>query len=61
MGDRTLFYAIVIIWLVLDQWTKYYVMNHFMLGESVPVIQDVFDLTYIIKRCAAFGMLANQQ
>lgn len=61
MGDRTLFYAIVIIWLVLDQWTKYYVMNHFMLGESVPVIQDVFHLTYIINRGAAFGMLANQR
>jgi len=56
-----LFYLIVIIWLVLDQVSKYYVMNHFAIGESVSVIQNVFHLTYIINRGAAFGMLANQR
>jgi signal peptidase II len=56
-----LFYLIAVIWLVLDQVTKYYVMNHFAIGESVSVIQNVFHLTYIINRGAAFGMLANQR
>lgn len=56
-----MFYLIVIIWLVLDQVSKYYVMNHFAIGESVSVIQNVFHLTYIINRGAAFGMLANQR
>jgi len=56
-----LFYFIAIIWLVLDQASKYYVMNHFALGESIPVIQNVFHLTYIINRGAAFGMLTNQR
>ncbi len=56
-----MFYLIAIIWLVLDQASKYYVMNHFAIGESVPVIQNVFHLTYIINRGAAFGMLANQR
>ncbi|GCL68391.1 lipoprotein signal peptidase [Veillonella tobetsuensis] len=56
-----MFYLIAIIWLVLDQVTKYYVMNHFAIGESVSVIQNVFHLTYIINRGAAFGMLANQR
>ena len=36
-------------------------MNHFAIGESVSVIQNVFHLTYIINRGAAFGMLANQR
>ncbi len=45
----------------MDQLTKYYVMNHFLLGESLPVIPNVFHLTYIINRGAAFGMLANQR
>ena len=36
-------------------------MNHFALGESLPVIQNVFHLTYIINRGAAFGMLTNQR
>jgi len=39
----------------MDQLTKYYVMNHFLLGESLPVIPNVFHLTYIINRGAAFG------
>ena len=56
-----MFYFIAIIWLVLDQASKYYVMNHFALGESIPVIQNVFHLTYIINRGAAFGMLTNQR
>ena len=56
-----MFYLIAIIWLVLDQASKYYVMNHFALGESLPVIQNVFHLTYIINRGAAFGMLTNQR
>ena len=56
-----MFYFIAIIWLVLDQASKYYVMNHFALGESIPVIHNVFHLTYIINRGAAFGMLTNQR
>lgn len=56
-----MFYLIAIIWLVLDQVSKYYVMNHFAIGESVSVIQNVFHLTYIINRGAAFGMLTNQR
>ena len=56
-----MFYFIAIIWLVLDQASKYYVMNHFALGESLPVIQNLFHLTYIINRGAAFGMLTNQR
>ena len=56
-----MFYLIAIIWLALDQASKYYVMNHFALGESLPVIQNLFHLTYIINRGAAFGMLTNQR
>ena len=56
-----MFYFIAIIWLVLDQASKYYVMNHFALGESLPVIQNVFHFTYIINHGAAFGMLTNQR
>lgn len=56
-----MFYLIAIIWLLFDQVSKYYVMNHFVLGESLPVIQNVFHFTYIINRGAAFGMLTNQR
>lgn len=56
-----MFYLIAIIWLLFDQVSKYYVMNHFVLGESLPVIQNVFHFTYIINHGAAFGMLTNQR
>ena len=56
-----MFYLIAIIWLLFDQVSKYYVMNHVVLGESLPVIQNVFHFTYIINHGAAFGMLTNQR
>ena len=56
-----MFYLIAIVWLLFDQVSIYYVMNHFVLGESLPVIQNVFHFTYIINHGAAFGMLTNQR
>lgn len=55
------------IWLVLisaflvaaDQVTKVYVHTHFHLGESVGVIPNFFNLTYVRNFGAAFGFLAE--
>ncbi|MEK2688988.1 signal peptidase II [Bdellovibrio sp. GT3] len=55
------------IWLVaisafliaLDQVTKLYVHTHFHLGESVVVIPNFFNLTYVRNFGAAFGFLAE--
>lgn len=43
----------------LDQLIKIYVHTHFRLGESIPVIQDFFHLTYVRNKGAAFGFLAQ--
>ena len=45
----------------LDQWTKYYVQTNMVLGMSIPVIPDIFHLTYILNPGAAFGILENQR
>jgi signal peptidase II len=42
--------------IVLDQLTKLYVHSHFGLGETVPVIQGLFHLTYVRNTGAAFGI-----
>lgn len=42
--------------LVLDQWTKYVVVNRLELYEPVSVIGDVVRWTYIHNRGAAFGL-----
>jgi signal peptidase II len=43
----------------LDQVTKLYVHTHFHLGESVVVIPNFFNLTYVRNFGAAFGFLAE--
>lgn len=40
----------------LDQIIKIYVHANFSLGESVPVIQDIFHITYVRNIGAAFGI-----
>ena len=46
---------------VLDQLTKLYVVAHFYVGESVPVIENIFHWTYILNPGAAFGMLEGSR
>ncbi|KYG66171.1 signal peptidase II [Bdellovibrio bacteriovorus] len=45
--------------IALDQVTKAYVHTHFHLGESVPVITNFFNFTYVRNFGAAFGFLAE--
>jgi signal peptidase II len=45
--------------IVLDQITKIQIYTHFQLGESVSVIKDLFNITYVRNFGAAFGFLAQ--
>lgn len=54
-------YIISMLTFILDQVAKWYVRSHFCLGESVPVVSDVFHWTYIVNHGAAFGVLMNQR
>ena len=47
--------------IAFDQWIKIYVHTHFTLGESVKVINDFFNLTYVRNTGAAFGMFRDAQ
>ena len=46
--------------LALDQLIKFLVMLTMTPGESVPVIKNVFHITYVLNPGAAFGMLPHQ-
>lgn len=46
---------------ILDQFSKYIVVENMALGESIPVIEEVFHLTYILNPGAAFGMFAHNR
>ena len=34
---------------ILDQFSKYIVVENMALGESIPIIEEVFHLTYILE------------
>lgn len=49
-----------IIVFMIDRGTKYLVMENMLLGQSIPVIQDFFHITYIKNPGAAFGLFAQK-
>ncbi|HEY4533299.1 MAG TPA: signal peptidase II [Fusobacterium sp.] len=46
--------------LLLDQFTKYIVEQSFYLSESIPIIDDIFNLTYVENRGIAFGLFQGR-
>lgn len=56
-----LFWITATIILLIDQGTKYIVKSTMSLYESIPVIPNIFHLTYIENPGAAFGLFANQR
>lgn len=46
--------------IAVDQYSKYYIQTHMLQGASIPVIQDIFHITYVLNPGAAFGMLEHQ-
>jgi signal peptidase II len=45
---------------IFDQWSKQVVESHMHLGMSIPLIENVFHLTYVLNPGAAFGMLEHR-
>lgn len=45
---------------IFDQFSKFYIQSHLSLGMSIPVIADIFHITYILNPGAAFGILEHQ-
>lgn len=54
------FFTIIVAVVCLDQATKLWIMDHFVLHESRVVIADLFNLTYLTNNGAAFSILAGQ-
>ncbi|MGC5325652.1 signal peptidase II [Brevibacillus sp. SYSU BS000544] len=56
-----LYYIIALVAVIIDQLTKYLVVTKMELGQSIPLITDVFHLTSHRNMGAAFGILQNQR
>ena len=46
--------------ILIDQIVKYIIRSAMYVGESIPVVRDVFHITYVQNRGAAFNMLDGQ-
>jgi len=55
------FYLICVGVIIFDRVTKYLVTSSMNLGETIPLIQDVFHFTHVRNTGAAFGILAGQR
>ena len=55
--DKIFFLVVV----AVDQLTKAAVMRSLVPGQSIPIAQNIFHLTYVLNPGAAFGILSNQR
>lgn len=52
---------IIVASIALDQYTKFLANNNLSAIDTYPVINNVFHLTFVKNRGAAFGILQNQR
>lgn len=60
MQRRLNFLGVVVGIYLLDQISKFIVQKEMIIGQSIPLIENIFHLTYILNPGAAFGMLAHR-
>jgi signal peptidase II len=54
-----LFWIIGFVSLMLDQLTKYWVIQGMKLGQTIPLWPDVFHFTYVTNKGAAFSLFSE--
>ena len=60
MSKYRILIIVSLIIIVLDQLTKWLVLIHMPLYQSIPIIENVFNLTHIHNTGGAFGFMADQ-
>lgn len=56
-----MFWLIIAACVILDQATKLLVTSSMALGDTIPVWENVFHITYILNRGASFSILQGQR
>src|SRR6266567_1167763 len=55
----TLFAAIAVVGIIIDQITKIVVDRSMKLFDSIPIVENFFRITYVRNKGAAFSFLSN--
>ena len=53
------FWIAASIGLTLDQLSKYWVMQDFNLGDTIPILPGIFHFTYVVNTGAAFSLFTG--
>lgn len=53
--------AVVLVLVFLDQWTKYLAAAYLKGNAPIVILKNVFELSYLENRGAAFGIFQNQR
>lgn len=56
-----MFYLLILLLVLMDQWIKGLIDKNFFPGESLPIIDGIFHLTYVRNTGAGFGIFAGKQ
>jgi signal peptidase II len=59
--EFAMFWSCVALVILLDQVIKYLVVTHIQLGQSLPLIDGLVYLTYVLNQGAAFSILQGQR
>ncbi len=53
-------YAIALAIVAVDQVSKFVIVHAMRLGQTIPLVPDFFDISYVLNPGAAFGILASR-
>lgn len=56
-----MFWIIMIAAIALDQLSKYLIVSNIAMGESVPIITNFLDFTYVLNKGASFSIFQGQR
>lgn len=54
-------FLLVLILVIIDQASKYFIIANLKVYDSIPVIQNIFHITYVKNYGAAFSILQNKR
>jgi len=55
-----IFFLVSLSIVLLDQITKFFIRNSMSIGESIPVIKNIFHITYVTNVGASFGIMQGK-
>jgi signal peptidase II len=60
IGESMIYIFLFLILLIIDQYSKFIVHSTLYVGDTIPIIDNFFNLTYVQNRGVAFGLFQGK-